>query len=81
VSYVGNRLNVFRAVSLRERFPAYSQINLRAGVTSGDWSANLFASNVTNKRGILQGGLGYFPVYSYAYIQPRTIGLSIAKNF
>jgi iron complex outermembrane recepter protein len=61
--------------------PAYTKIDLRAGGHWGDWTLNLYANNVTDKRGVLGGGLGNYPPYSYVYLQPRAVGVSVALNF
>ena len=62
-------------------FPAYTRIDLHAGVKYGDWSARLYANNVTNKRGIINGGPATLIPDSYYYITPRLIGLGISKVF
>jgi hypothetical protein len=36
---------------------------------------------VTDKRGVLDGGLDMVPTNAYYYIRPRTIGLTISKTF
>jgi iron complex outermembrane recepter protein len=80
LSYVGDRPGPYVAnSSTRELYPSYSQLNLRAGVQTGAWDFNLFANNVTDKRAVLLRD----PLLSTAviYIQPRTIGLSIARTF
>ena len=65
----------------RQDYPAYAQTNLRTGVRSDSWTINVFATNVFDRRGLLAGGLGSLPPYGFAYIQPRTAGLSIVKTF
>jgi len=73
----------FRAVDAQRQFyPAYAQMDLRAGVKYDLWTANAFVTNVADKRGVLRGGLGSFfglPVFNY--IQPRTVGLSVSTDF
>jgi outer membrane receptor protein involved in Fe transport len=81
VSYVGERLGTFNATPQRQDLPGYTKLDLRAGVQYNTWAANVFANNVTNKRGILNGGLGQFPEYAFTLIQPRTIGLNVEKSF
>jgi len=40
----------------------------------------VYGNNVTNKRGVLSGGLGaFFP--GFIYIQPLTIGLTLSRSF
>ncbi len=81
VSYVGDRLGGFGATPQRQDFPEYAKVDLRVGVKDDAWTVNLFAANITDKRGLLSGGLGYAPQYAFVYIQPRTIGLSVARSF
>jgi len=82
VSYVGDREGVFTATPNRQVFPAYTKVDLRAGVNfEGGWTASLYANNVTDERGLLNGGLGYFYPFAYVYIKPRTVGLNLTKVF
>jgi iron complex outermembrane receptor protein len=79
-TYVGSRLGVFR--STRQVLPSYTQIDLHAGVDIDDGIAfNLFATNITDKRGLLSGGLGTYQVSSFVITQPRTFGSSVTKKF
>jgi outer membrane receptor protein involved in Fe transport len=81
VSYVGNRVSYFRATSQRQDLPAYAQTDLRASLRYDTWTVNVFANNVTDRRGVVNGGLGYLPPNAFILIQPRTIGLSATKRF
>ena len=81
LSYIGGRLGDFEPTPERAVYPAYAKTDLRAGVTYKSWTATLYANNITDRRGLLGGGLGTFPPYAYYYIQPRTVGFSLAKNF
>ena len=70
----------------RLSLPSYMQTNLFAGLRSGSWTATIFATNVTDKRGILStgyDGYGVPPTTSLAtvYIQPRTVGGSLVWTF
>jgi iron complex outermembrane receptor protein len=85
-TYVGKRLGGFLSgppsVTPRQEYPAYAKTDLRAGARQGSWTLNLFANNVTNKRGILSGGINNAPNSNAFYIiQPRTVGLSATKTF
>jgi iron complex outermembrane receptor protein len=80
-TYVGERIGRFRAVPLRQTFPSYTQADLHAGVKSETWTANLYVTNVTDKRSALYGGLGALPATAFNYIQPRTMGVSLVKAF
>jgi iron complex outermembrane receptor protein len=83
-SYVGERFGNFLTTpgGVRANLPAYAETDLRAGVKYGAWSANLFANNIADRRGVLNGGPGSGSIPAAFYIiQPRTIGLSVARSF
>jgi outer membrane receptor protein involved in Fe transport len=77
-SYIDDRKDVFSASATRNTFPGYVQTDVRAGASFGDWSANIFANNVADRRGVLAGNPASGGVI---YIQPRTIGVSVARSF
>lgn len=82
VSYVDARLGEFAAGGLRAYLPAYAKTDAHGGVRYGSWSVDLFANNLTDRRGILTRGQDTGgPPYSVTYIQPRTVGLNVAKSF
>jgi len=87
VSYIGDRLGDFQGIQAgvplpRQNLPGFSRTDLRLGTKYNSWSGNLFVNNVADKRGVLGGGLDNpVDVNAFAYITPRTIGLSIAKTF
>jgi iron complex outermembrane recepter protein len=82
VSYLGERTGRFRPVAQRYIFPAFTQLDLRAGVRSDAWTATVFVNNVTDERGQLYGGLGEnVPLGAFTFIQPRTFGLSLGRSF
>jgi iron complex outermembrane receptor protein len=81
VSYVGDRKGEFVAASTpRQDLPSYTRVDLRTGAKYSSWTANLFVNNLANRRGLLSGGTGNFPPGFY-YVQPRTVGLSLATTF
>jgi len=81
VSYVSSRKGVFTQTEDRQDLPAYAKTDLRGGVRADSWSLNLYATNVTDRRGKLTGGIGTFIPAAFSYIAPRTIGLSVEKSF
>lgn len=86
LSYVGRRYSIFRGLSAgvplpRQAFPAYTKIDLRAAFEIGPWNATFFVNNLTDRRGVLGGGLGAFNPLAFNYIQPRTIGLTLGRTF
>jgi iron complex outermembrane recepter protein len=79
VSYVGDREGMFTstAASPRAYLPSYAKTDLHAGVKYQAWTVNLFANNVTDRRGVLdtdQSLLTYI-------IPPRVIGISVMRTF
>jgi iron complex outermembrane recepter protein len=81
LSYIGDRVDIFTYNPQRQNLPGFAQTDLRAGLKNDSWSLTVFANNVTDKRGLLSGGLGYSVPYTFHIIQPRTIGLSVNKTF
>ena len=65
----------------RQIYPDYTKVDLRAGARRDDWTVNLFATNVFNKRGAVAGGIGDAFSTSLNYIQPRAYGMSVTKTF
>jgi outer membrane receptor protein involved in Fe transport len=86
VSYVGDREGLFLPSNIpppRQVYPSYTQLNLRTGLKLDSWTVNLYANNVTDKRGQLGGGIGDSPPqpFTLRYITPRVVGLSVGKKF
>ena len=81
MAIVGKRTGLFTAIADRQTYPSYTQFNLRAGLSKGDLSLNLFANNVTDKRGLQSGGIGTGTPTGFQFIQPRTIGLQANYRF
>jgi iron complex outermembrane receptor protein len=88
-AHVADRYSGFPASTRTSRyiFPAYTQADIRAGVRGESWTANLFVTNVGNERGTLSGSpksggrtRPTDPFYA-VFTRPRTIGLSLSKNF
>jgi outer membrane receptor protein involved in Fe transport len=81
-SYINNRLGPFLAATgQRAHFASYSLLNFNTGLRYDTWTGTLFVNNVTDNRGVLNGGAGYFPPFGYSYILPRTVGVNVAKSF
>jgi outer membrane receptor protein involved in Fe transport len=80
-SYVGGRLFSFQSTPERQEYPAYSKLDVHAGARHSSWTINLYAKNVANSRGLIGGGIGSTHPNQFIYIQPRTIGISVAKTF
>jgi len=83
-TYVGSREGGFTyGPGLpRTYYPSYGTGDLRAGIRRSEWTFNIFANNVTNRRGIIGGGGNSANNnYSVFYIQPLTVGLSATRSF
>ena len=80
VSYVGNREGIFQSTATRQQYPSYTKTDLHASVKQESWSATVYINNLTDRRGVLNGGLGYFPENAFNYITPRTVGISIERE-
>jgi iron complex outermembrane recepter protein len=84
-TYVGDRKGGFGLQidnGSRETFPSYTRLDLNGRIEYETWTLNLFINNVTDERGVLRGGLdAEFTPRFFTYIEPRTVGLSLAKDF
>ena len=80
-SFVGDRVGNFQGSALRQDYPAYTRTDLHAGVESGAWVTSVYVNNLTNRLGIIGGGIDAVPLNSFTYIQPRTIGLNVTRTF
>jgi len=90
-TYVGDRKGQFSVLDFfsglpqqRLRYPGYGDLDLRLGARDDVWNINMFLNNATNKRGIIGGGFASVEPGSNAnvvYIQPRTLGLAVARKF
>jgi outer membrane receptor protein involved in Fe transport len=81
MSYIGEREDVFTSTAQRQFLPAFAKTDGRLGAKYESWTGTFYVNNLTNRRGIMTGGLGNPIPYSFYVITPRTIGLSVAKTF
>lgn len=81
VSYTGDREGQFSSTAQRQDLPGYARTDATAGFHYRSWEGNLFVNNLTDRRGLLDGGIGSFNPVAFVYIQPRTIGISVKKMF
>jgi iron complex outermembrane receptor protein len=82
INYVGDRVGNFTAAGVRQNYPAYARTDLNAGIRYGDWNGILYVNNVTDRRGVLYGGVGTLPnSAAFELIAPRTIGFNLMKKF
>jgi iron complex outermembrane recepter protein len=85
LAYVGNRFGEFASIfsgsPQRQVYPGFARTDLSTGLRYDDWSVNLFVDNVADKRGLLGGGIATVPAFAFNVIQPRTVGLNLARRF
>jgi iron complex outermembrane receptor protein len=82
VNYQGDRLGKFTNTTERQFYPSYAKTDLQAGVKDGPWTFSMYVNNAADKRGLIVGGLDYFPpAYAAVYIRPRLIGMNISRTF
>jgi outer membrane receptor protein involved in Fe transport len=85
-SYVGTRYTGFTAspaTANHVKLPTYSTFNAQIGMNSGRYRLEIFASNLTNKRGLTDysSGNGYDLTGTAQIIQPRTIGIRLGFGY
>ena len=64
----------------KARQAGYSYIDLRAGMTNDDITAELYIDNVTDERAEISNTF-VFDRQRIAYIRPTTVGIRVKKNF
>jgi outer membrane receptor protein involved in Fe transport len=80
LSYVSARQDEFGQPGFpRVTNPAYTQVNVDAGVHYKTLTVTVYVNNVGDKRGILQDLANIPGVYSI--IQPRNAGIQVSKKF
>jgi outer membrane receptor protein involved in Fe transport len=83
-SFIGPSYDV--AYYFAYKLPSYNLANARVGLAHGDWSANLFVDNLTNKVALMTANNTSFQfnipqVVRYTTNQPRTVGMQINYKF
>ncbi len=81
VNYRGATNAYFVSDEFNVALPSYALVNLRAGITWGPWTANLFARNVTNKRAEISAINSQGNPLALITVRPRTIGVNLTRNF
>jgi iron complex outermembrane receptor protein len=80
-SYVGDRKGVFVGDPQRQDLPGYTKVDFHGGIRRDRWTFTAYVNNVTDERGLLDGGKGYFFPPARVYITPRAVGVSVSKMF
>jgi outer membrane receptor protein involved in Fe transport len=66
----------------RIKMPSMSYVDLRAGLYNNDWTLNLYVRNVGDNRAVAYASTrGGTTTPTAIYIQPRTIGFTLARSF
>jgi iron complex outermembrane recepter protein len=83
-SFVGPSYDV--AYYFGYKLPSYNLANARVGLAHGDWSADLFVDNLTNKVALMTANNTSFQfnipqVVRYTTNQPRTVGIQANYKF
>jgi iron complex outermembrane recepter protein len=81
VSYVGGRLYQFDPTAQRTTYPAYAKVDADAGVKYETWTFNAYVNNLFDRRGEIGGGIGTTNPLAFTVIEPRTVGVWVAKTF
>lgn len=82
LSYIDDRVGAFLGdATPREVFPSYTQIDIHGGIEWDQWTVNVYVNNLSDRRGVLGGGVGTIPPTAFQVIQPRTIGFSMVRTF
>jgi iron complex outermembrane receptor protein len=81
-NYVGSRTDATFAIN---HVPSYDLTDVRAGVKGSNWTATLFATNVFNKRALLNNAFMVsinLPTYNRIVVsQPLTVGIDLTYHF
>jgi outer membrane receptor protein involved in Fe transport len=85
-SYTGRRFGLFatNSTAVRQSFPNYSQLDLRAGIRYKKYEFSVFANNVTNTYTFLSSTIAQAyksTPQQGTIIRPRTIGINLNWNF
>lgn len=81
ITYRGRANAYFAANPQNITLDPYTLLNLRAGVSTGPWSATLFLRNVTNERAQISAINSNQDPHALLTVQPRTVGLRITRTF
>ncbi len=86
VRFTGRRRSDFNAAIGQTSLPAYTTVDLQAGVDYKKLRAEVYVKNLSDERGIISfGGIGATPGGANAaqlgLVRPRTIGLSLSASY
>jgi len=81
VTYIGDREGDLDVPETRVHLSAYANANVHAGLQLKDLRFNLYANNVIDRRGLEYSQHYIVETSKNTYIPPRTVGLTIVKEF
>jgi iron complex outermembrane recepter protein len=81
LTYRGSEDSYFQSTSFNVPLESYALLNLRTGVTAGQWRVMLYARNVTDKRAQVSAVNNPVTPLSLITVRPRTIGMSVTRQF
>jgi len=81
VTYRDAENSYFASNSFNLPLAPYTLVGLRTGVIEGPWSVTAFARNLTNKRAQVSAINSSQDPDALLTVQPRTIGLTLTRNF
>lgn len=81
VSYQGKRLDIFTGTPQRQDLSPYAKVDAHAALDWTAWRVSFYVNNLTNRYVLTSGGLGNTPPTVFNFLQPRTVGISVSRNF
>lgn len=81
INYRGKENAYFASNPYNIVLKAYALANLRAGVSNDLWSATVFVRNLTNARAQVSAINSGQDPHALLTVRPRTVGVSITRNF
>jgi len=81
ITYRGEENAYFAANPFNIALKPYTLVNLRAGASTGPWSATLFVRNVTDERAQVSAINSNQDPDAVLTVRPRTVGVSLTRTF
>jgi outer membrane receptor protein involved in Fe transport len=82
IAYLDKRLGNYNFDG-QVMYPAYTTVDLRAGLSAERWNLSLFASNLFDKAAAISGDTraSGSPLYAAVFNRPRTLGVEMGYKF
>jgi iron complex outermembrane receptor protein len=81
ITYQGKRHAYFEGSPFDLTLDSYTLVNVRAGLSNDLWSATLFVRNLTDKRAQVSAINSNQDPHALITVRPRTIGMTVTRNF